>query len=226
MRIAQQHDWIAELPANVRRDVRARMSTVSLDTGEAITRTGAPARAIHQIASGYAKILKDLPSGDQVLLALYVPGNVFSESPVLTGRNHHHSTIAATPLTLNVLSKEAFDELFHTHHEIPETLCRKIANAMSLVLQNRELTTLHSVRERVTGLFFNLARTCSVAGADGSQLIQPPLTVSDIADFLGTSRQTVQKEISFLKSEGLLSKQSGLWTVSNVERLRPDDVRS
>lgn len=220
LRIAQPHDWIAELPARVRRDVRARMSVISVDAGEVITETGSPAVSIHQVASGYVKLLKDLPSGDQVLLAVYVPGNAFGESAVVVGRNHHHTTVAATPATLSVLTKADFDLLYGRHQEIPETLCRKIANAMSLMLENRETTSLHDVRTQVALVFCNLADSCAVDTDDASREIGVPLTVSDIADFLGRSRQTVQKAVSFLKTGGILTKTSGRWTVTDRVALR------
>ena len=232
MHIAERLDWIAELPRDIRSEFRARMTSAQFSAGEIITQSGTPAMCIHQVQSGYVKILKDLPSGDQVLLALYIPGNVFSESAVIVGREHHHTTIAATNVTLNLLKKPDFDALYHTYREVPENLCRKLAHSMSLFLENREFTSLHDIRTQVALLFCNLADRCADQGRDDSHnssdshghgiQIDVPLTVTDIADFLGVSRQTVQKEISILKAQGTLDKTAGKWVVQDLPKLRQE----
>ncbi len=219
MRIAGKQNWIARLPAHVRDVVHARMSTRSYAPGDTIVHAGSPAQCIHQVQSGYVKILKNQPNGDQVLLALYIPGNVFSESPLIAGRDHNHTTIAATPVTLKILDKQDFDDLFEAYPEIPQLLCQKLAGSTSFILQNRELSTLHNVATRVALLFCNLAKHCAI-DVNNQRIIEVPLSVSDCADFLGMTRQTVQKEVSRLKTDGILQKTDNRWIVLDLDKLK------
>lgn len=219
MRIAGTINWIAELPHDARRAIEARFEYRNLASGEVLGETGQPCEGMYQVQSGYVKLLGDQPDGERALLAIYIPGNCFCESPVIDGRPHHHTTIAAGPARIGVLKKADFDELYNQHPSIPEALCRKLASTLSSLLSYRETQNQTTVAQRVALVLHNLAEISQTPRLDRYKEIDVPITISELSTFLGLTRQTIQKEISQLKRRNVITKLPGNWAVREMNVL-------
>jgi CRP/FNR family cyclic AMP-dependent transcriptional regulator len=216
MKVAICNDWIAELPDEVRREVNARKSVLHVGAGGVITQAQQPANHVFQLVSGYVKLLQNLRDGRQLFLGVYIPGNCFCESPAIANRNYRHSTVALTEVILNAWPRRDFDDLFYKYPQIPQALCRKFAGLISGSLDIRESAALLPISKQVVSVILELTEFCT-SSASAPWILEVPLTVSDIAEFLSVSRQTVQKEISSLKQQKLIKKSRGKWIVEKEE---------
>ncbi|MCI4643551.1 MAG: Crp/Fnr family transcriptional regulator [Hyphomonadaceae bacterium] len=219
MRIARRADWISELPRDARSAIEARFQYRDVNSGEVIGETGHPCEGIYQVQSGYVKLLADHADGERSLLAVYMPGNCFCESPVIACRPHNHTTIAAGLTRIGVLKKADFDELYNRFPSIPEALCRKFASAQSSLISYRETQNQTTVGQRVAMVLHNLAQISQTPQIDQYKEIDVPITISEMSTYLGLTRQTIQKEISQLKKRNLIVKLPGNWAVREMSIL-------
>jgi CRP-like cAMP-binding protein len=165
------------------------------------------------------KLLGDQPDGERSLLAIYIPGNCFCESPVIAGRPHHHTHTAAGETRIGILRKTDFDELCKLHPAISEALCRKLAATLSSLISYRETQNQTTVGQRVALILHNLAEVSQTPRHGDYKEIDVPITISEMSTFLGLTRQTIQKEISQLKKRNLIEKLPGNWAVREMKTL-------
>ena len=219
MKIAGRRNWLSELPGKIRQEILDRMEVKKYQAGHFICRAGDLSDGMHQVMEGYVKLLGIQPTGAQSLIAIYSKGDCFSETTLVCGRIHHHSALSATDTTLLFLKKEDFHEIYSMYPEVPEILCRKFANSLSAMIDYREYKSTYPIAIQVAFLFDNLSEFCSDSISSARRTIEVPITVSDIADFLGVTRQTVQKEITILRNQKIIDKALGYWIITNPRKL-------
>ena len=219
MRIVGSKNWIGELPLSVQAKVRERQVVRNIQVGETICQAGEAARYIHQVEDGCVKLVSDLANGERALIAIYIRGNCFTETAVVSARNLKHTTVAAIPSKVAFLAKQDFDELFLAYPEISQSLCRKFAQTITRSVHFRDVKADFSLHEQLRIVFHNLAESTGQPNGGERIKIPVPLTISELSSFLGVTRQTVQKEITTLKKQGILYKEQGLWIVADKTQL-------
>jgi CRP/FNR family cyclic AMP-dependent transcriptional regulator len=213
-------NWIRDLPEPVRRAVEERMVALDLAAGETLKKAGDAPDGLFQIESGYLRLLGLHHDGRQILILIYREGNTFGETPVVARRPFSHTTVALTPARIRRLPLDQFWELYHRHPEIPESLCRKFASAITKGFTHREIRSTHKLKGQIGSMIANIAEYCGEAEPGGGISFGLPITQTDIAEHLDVTRQAVQREIGSLKEAGLLQKRNGRWHLRSVEALR------
>lgn len=217
--ITSNENWIAELPPAVAAAIHGRMTTLSFAAGEPLKQAGESPSRMHQMESGYVKLVGLLEDGRQSIITIYSPGNCFSETAVIARRPYHHTTLAMTDCRVRVLAADDFWALYRRHPEIPETLCRKFANSISRQMASRDMRANHRLGKRIALLFESLAERCGEDRVGASCTISLPITQSDIGDHFDVTRQSVQREITALKTAGILDKHMGKWIIRDLGKL-------
>ena len=214
--LASATNWIADLPVHIQTDMRARMSVRVFEPGEIVSSAGAKAEYMHQVVSGTLKMTAQHSSGEESLLAFYVPGSCWAETAIVADRPLNHTTIAMTAASVASLPQADFWTLYRSYSEIPEALCRKFALSLSRMVRNRELRETLPLRQLVLMALQNLA-DISATPVEGSwRAISMPLTQSDIAACFGVTRQSIQTVVSQLKAEGLVDRRERVWFVASA----------
>ena len=190
-----------------------RMRTRVFLPGEIVSAAGARAEQMYQVISGTLKMTAQHATGEESLLAFYLPGSCWAETAIVADRPLHHTTIAMTDASVASLQRSDFWELYRRYSEIPEALCRKFALSLSRTVRNRELRERLPLRQLVQMALQNLADTSSAPADDGWRAITIPLTQSDIAACFGVNRQSIQAVVSELKNEGFVQRQARTWLV-------------
>ena len=218
--ILSGENWIRDLPQSVREAVQERMVTVDLSAGAFLKKAGDAPDGLFQIESGYVRLLGLHHDGRQILILIYREGNTFGETPMVARRAFTHTTMALTRARIRKLSLNHFWELYHRHPEIPESLCRKFAAAITKGFVHRELIATHKLKGQIGSMIANIAEYCGEPEPGGGVSIALPITQTDIAEHLLVTRQAVQREIGALKDAGLVEKRDGRWHVGNLAALR------
>ena len=218
--IMSGEDWIGGLPPRVRDAMLERMVPRDVTAGTIVKHAGDPPSAMYHVEHGYLRLQGLHPDGQGVLILIYRTGNNFSESILVAHRPANHTTAALTDARVLRLAREDFWDLYHSYPEIPEALCRKFADNISRQFIARELRRTHRLRKLIALMFENLAEHCGRPSGPAAVDIPIPLTQSDIAEHYDVTRQSVQREISTLKAEGILSKQHGMWRIDELTALK------
>lgn len=166
---------------------------------------GDVADRVYFVRTGRIKIVRTNAAGGEAIVGIRKAGDIFGELTWMgTVRVRQTSASAMEPTHVDSISADAFAQLLRTDSAIARGFARGIARRLSDA--ELELTELagKSVPGRLVDVLGRLASEHGVEEADGSLRIGINLTHKDLADLIGTSRETLTKELSVLADVGLL----------------------
>lgn len=176
--------------------------------GETIAWACEPLEFLASVVAGYASLSRTLPDGRRQMVGLLLPSD-FVGRP---GRESSpYDVVAATEVTLCSFRKKAFEKLVE---EIPSLERRLLEMTLDELDAAREWMLLlgrKTAREKIASLLVimsrrNAALKSQVPG-DGLQF-DLPLTREAMADYLGLTIETVSRQMSALRKEGIIEMAS------------------
>jgi CRP/FNR family cyclic AMP-dependent transcriptional regulator len=193
-----------------------RMRRRRLPAGAVVVYRGDPAGALYVILSGQVKVHTATAGGDEVILDVQGPGAFFGEMSLLDGRPRSAdvTTLEATELAL--LDGDALRETVEQQPSVAWALLRFLSVRLREQNDQMEMLMTRDVAGRVAGLLLNLADSQGRLLADGRQVrIEVTLTQSDIAAFVGATRERVSRALGAFRTQGAISwdKGAGRWIV-------------
>jgi len=202
-------------------DLYKRMSVKHWHGGAIIMGQNEPGDAIYVLVSGKAKAVLFGESGREMTLAVLKPGDFFGEMSVFDGKPRSANVVAEDDSVLLVLDRE--NVLAHLTQN-PETALRLLKEmALRLRRANEVINNLalHDVTSRLTRTLLTLADESGEQLAEGVLIRQRP-TQQDLANMVGTCRETISRSLSAMARRGLVVSRgrSLLLTNSLVESVR------
>jgi CRP-like cAMP-binding protein len=196
---------LADLDAGLRERVLAGSRAQSLARNDMAYRSGDPATRIYFVETGRVKIVRTHASGAETIVGIRVPGDMFGELTTLQ-INGARTTSAVAIETSTIRALPAADIVALLADDVAFARAFTSGVTRRLTEAERELTELagKSVPGRLVDALGRLAGTYGEENADGSVRIGINLTHRDLADLIGTSRETLTKELSVLADVGLV----------------------
>lgn len=178
---------------NLSPDDRVRLGSVArvraYQRGDVIFDEGTPSDHFYTIASGRVKIYKMTPSGKDVILEIFGPGDPFGAVAAYEGRPFPATAAALEDTICLAVTREAFFDLLEHHPSLVRGLLLGLTHRL-IELTNRlaELTG-GRVEPRVARLFLKLADEDGRPERGGT-FIPMPLSRQELADMTGTTIET------------------------------------
>ena len=153
------------------------------------------------------------------ILAFLWESNLFWEISVFTWKSASANVISITPSEVKIISKEDFDKLVEQipalKQNIINYLCNRITKSNQVVFDY----AFKMLEARIAAKIIQLV--AMFRGLDGNNdFINLPLTHQDIADYVGTSRETVTKILTKFKQRGAISVKTKKITITDIEKLK------
>ena len=183
-------------------------------SGERIVAQGDTASSVFLVRRGVVEVGSVSPDGKEVILALAGPGHIFCEGALCGPDVGMPAAIAATDCAVSPVPAAALLE--------SGPLSRVLMGmAMRLVDATADLERLHHYRfeARLAAVLVRLAERYAVK-TDGEVVIGLALTQRDLAAMLGSSRETVNRAFSTLRSLGWAHRRGKALVVDDLEALR------
>ncbi|GAC1575940.1 MAG: Crp/Fnr family transcriptional regulator [Candidatus Elarobacter sp.] len=177
---------------------------IRLARGEAVYLPGDAADRVYFVRSGRVKIVRTNPSGAEAIVGIRTTGDVFGELTSAGDGVRGTSAIAIEAVEADALASAAFGAALAQDVVFARAFTRGIARRLAAA--EYELAELmgKSVPGRLVDALGRLAGEHGVREADGTIRIGINLTHRDLADLIGTSRETLTKELNVLADVGLL----------------------
>ncbi len=155
------------------------------------------------LTSGMAKICNLTSDGKQSILAFVEPGELFGELAVFERetREEYVETIEAS--TLVVIPLAAMQELVEQNHRVALSLTKMIGLRRHRIERRLKNLLFLSNREKLVHLLLDLAEQFGVHCAEGIKL-RIKLAHQEIANLMGSTRETVTILLGQLKDKGLI----------------------
>ncbi len=189
--------------------------------GGAIFEEGQTGHSLYLILSGHVRIEHtDNASRRRNVLAILGPGDCFGEIAVVSEFNRTAAARAVDETKLLVIDDERFLEVFRQYPEIARNILK--AMAVKLYEANRMIEGLifRNLEARLAAKIFDLSEKFGEAGAGGAIRINMRLTQSDLAELMGTNRETITRIISVFRKEGSIDYAHQSLIITDAKLLR------
>lgn len=196
---------LSDLPEKQSSALIAGSRTRKLARNEMVYGPDDLADGVHFVIAGRVKIVRTSPSGSEAIVGIRNVGDIFGELTWMSDdRKRATSAIGIEASDIAAVPAALFERLLRSDAEIARAFARGIARRLASA--EEELTELagKSVPGRLVDVLGKLASEHGVEEPDGTLRIALNLTHKDLADLIGTSRETLTKELSVLADVGLL----------------------
>ena len=197
--------------------------------GEAVTITearrrqviylpGDPARVVYFVNGGRVKISKVTRDGKELTLAYRGPGELFGEATLLGLGVREEMAEAAENSLLTEMSQETFERLLETHPLMGLRLARLLIQRRKDLENKIENLVFRDVSSKLAELLLRFAKEYGIEDARGIVLALR-VTHQEMANLIGSTRETVSLTLSQLKRKGILRTEGRKIIIANREGL-------
>jgi CRP-like cAMP-binding protein len=176
-----------------------------------IVEEGLPGDYMYIIREGRVKVTKLSEDGREKILAFFEPGHFVGDMALLDRAPRSASVKALTPVRVLALSRADFTGLIRKSPDLAIAVIRELSGRLRAVNDQASALSFQRVKDRTKGLLIRLAKD---EAADPEHVMTPALTHQQIADMIGTSRETVTRVIKDLKGAGWLGQDGKRYVVS------------
>ena len=179
--------------------------TLKLAPGQALFHEGDPATRVFTLTKGSLKLYKLLADGRRQVTGFLHPGDFLGIS---VDDEHAFSAEALEPSQLCWFPRARFDDFVEDQPRMERELYRMAAHELAAAQQQFVLLGRKTASERLASFLLLLADRTSAADGKKSLVVRLPMSRSDIADYLGLTKETVSRVISALKRDRIIRLES------------------
>ncbi|KMJ56120.1 Crp/Fnr family transcriptional regulator [Bacillus sp. LL01] len=169
---------------------------------------GEPIENVYFIYSGRIKIYKADSRGREQIVAILKEGEMFPHVGFFRKGGYPAFAQVLEQAELVVIPIRDFENILRSNPE----LCIQVFNVLGkkiVDLQDRlEAQILNNTYEQVIKLLIRLGETNGRKLKDGTTVIKSDYTNQQLANMIGTTRETINRTLTKLKKEGLLKNSS------------------
>jgi CRP/FNR family transcriptional regulator, cyclic AMP receptor protein len=208
------------LPQAIRTKLDSISSPVTYRKGEILFAEGQPARGVFVIHSGRVKLSADSSDGKSLILRMAGAGEVVGLPGVISGKRYETTGEALDPLRTNYIRRAAFRDFVRAHGEIGLRVAEVIGEIYYATYREVRYLGLSASAEAKLARFLLDLTVDQNGDHRRAQATALPLTHEQIAETVGTSRETVTRLLAEFKRKGLLEFQGSHLLIANKIGLR------
>lgn len=196
--------------------------STAFPAGAVVFVEGQVTRGIFMLCQGQAKLSTATRDGRTFILRIAKPGEVLGLHAVLTGRPHEVTAETMQPSLLSFVERKDFLRFIKQHGDA----CLRAAQHTGRDCQDayevvRSIGLSQSVSGRVAKFLLSAAAADGKV-TDGTVRIKLGLTQEDMAQLMGTSRETITRTLADFRNKDIIDFKNSTLTIHNrlaLERL-------
>ncbi|WP_281281982.1 transcriptional regulator FnrL [Rubellimicrobium roseum] len=174
------------------------------DAGQPIAWAGDDMGFVASVVKGVATISQTMADGRKQMVGLLLPSDFIGRP----GRaSTPYDVTAVSEVTLCCFRRKPFEQLLVTTPAVAERLLDMSLDELDAAREWMLVLGRKTAREKIASLLTIVARreaTVGLSAMKGRIVVELPLTREAMADYLGLTLETVSRQISALKNEGIL----------------------
>lgn len=215
--LLKQIPLFASLEPADQEQLAALLRKRSVGRGAVLFRQGDEGTALYIILRGRIRITIRTKLEDEITLAILNDGEFLGEMALLDGMPRSADATALDETQLYVLNRNDFLVFLTKNSQAVQT----VLQALSLRLRNTDdllaEICFSSLSSRLARRLTEMAAAAKPAES-GTQSVR--LTQRELASMLGTTRESVNKELKVLRDRGILNTSRNLITIHDPQGLR------
>ncbi len=185
--------------------------------GEYIFKEGQLPRGVFCLNRGKVKIVRHEPDGTEKILRLAKPGDPIGYRSILSEEEYASSAVAIEESGVCFIPRELFLSVLKKDAELTQEMIKLLAQNLRIAESQVTNLTRKSTLERTAEALLFIKETYGYEN-DG-KTINAILTRSEIANIVGTNMETVVRQLSDFKKEGVISSSSKKIVVEDLPKL-------
>jgi CRP/FNR family transcriptional regulator len=182
-----------------------------------IFRTHEPCNGLHIIREGLVKLYRSDPSGREQIILLEGRAGVLAVAAVLDEGTHLATAETLRRTTTLFLDRSTFLTLYDSHTDFRDAVIHEIMRRLRATVALLDTLMLKPVPARVAGRVLDLAS--AHAALDGSRTFRLLLSQEELAHVLGTTRESVARALSDLRSRQIIEQRGSRIRVLDPQAL-------
>jgi CRP/FNR family transcriptional regulator len=201
------------LPEDLQAVFEPLKTTGSYRKGDVAFHESDPCHSVFIVCAGSAKLITAASQGKVLLLRFARPGDLLGIAEAVTGRPYDCSAIAAEPTVLAQIPRDTFMRLVVSHPAVAWRLT--VALSEQYRFAQRE-TKFLAFGETSTA---RLARLLLDWSAERGNPIQSHLTHAELAESIGSTRETVTRILGALSHRGIVERTHDAIVIHRAQEL-------
>jgi len=194
-------------------------SQETFKAGEQIYREGDQATGAYVLLRGKVKLVASSSDGKALILRIATAGEIIGLSAALSSRGNDTNAEVVEPATVAYVKTQALYQLMENSSDLSLRLAQQLSIEYSSLCQ--ELSTLGLQRSAMSRLAKLLVGLIDNRNAKNEKLeLTCYLTHEEMAQMIGTSRETVTRLLRELRDMGVASLKHSTLVIGGVERLK------
>jgi CRP/FNR family transcriptional regulator len=158
---------------------------------------------MYVILSGKVKVTKSTAAGKETILAIHQAGDFFGEMALLDGKTSPAAVSAMEDSKIAMISQHDFRCLLMANEKVVRQIVQVLCSRLRQVWAQVQNLSYSTADDRIRAGILQLSRKHGVQDARGI-IIDLKITHQELAELVGTSRETVTRTLAQLKKQGIL----------------------
>ena len=191
----------------------------SFQAGQTVIWSGDRMDFVASVVSGIATLTQTMEDGRRQMVGLLLPSDFMGRPGRSTAA---YDVTATTDLVMCCFRKKPFEELILTTPHISQRLLEMTLDELDAAREWMLLLGRKTAREKIASLLAIIARRDVSLNprSKGPIVFDLPLTREEMADYLGLTLETVSRQVSALRRDGVISLEGKRHvTVKDFDRL-------
>ncbi len=188
--------------------------TSAFPEGSVVFMEGQEARGVYILCQGRAKLMTTNADGKSLILKIAEPGTILGLHSVVSGKPHEVTVETLQPSQLAFIRRDDFLAFLNEHGDAclraAEHLARDCQSAYDVI---RSIGLSHSVSEKLARLLLQWSVDGTIS--NGVIRMKISLTHEEMAQLIGTTRETVTRTLSDFKKRRVLELTGSTLVIRN-----------
>lgn len=180
---------------------------------------GEPGESIYILLDGKVKLTKSTADGRELILGIRQAGETFAEVVLFDGGPYPATAEVMDDAEIAVLRNKDIENLVINNSAISIALIKTMSRRLRNVQQKMRDLALKDTLGSMVSTLTRLAKEHGHKTDEGIE-INLNLTHQELANFIGTSRESANRLISDLKKSKVISVDKGKITIIDMEKLK------
>lgn len=185
---------------------------------------GDKAERLFYVRKGQVKITKATEDGKELILYILQKGDFFGEFGGNGDLRYGYNGEATKDSIVGVIQQKDLEILFYQHGDFAVEFIRWMGLMQRTIQSKLRDLLLFGKSGALASTLIRLANSCGEKTEGGAIKLMIKLTNTDLANMIGTTRESVNRLLSSYKDEGVISYEQGFILIHNLKYFK-DIVR-
>ena len=188
--------------------------------GTVIFFEGDSGEGFHYVKSGKVKIIKATGDGREHIIKILTPGDLFAEVLLFNNQAYPATAVAAEDACIGIIKNSDLERLVLGNNKLALQLIRALSQRLLYAQQKIKNLALGDVLARTAETLLRLGGEHGRLDENGVIVIAIDLSRQELANLVGTTRETVTRTLSALRKDKIIDFVGDKMVILKPEKLK------